>query len=870
MAEVRSTCPYCGVGCGVIIEVQEGAIVGVRGDPAHPANFGRLCTKGSTLHLTATATVAAQVRALAPELRCARGAPRQGTDWDTALEYVAARIADCVAQHGPDSIGFYVSGQLLTEDYYVFNKLARALIGTNNIDSNSRLCMSSAVAGYKATLGADAVPTCYQDIECADLFVFAGSNAAYAHPVLFARVLEARRRQPQARMIVIDPRHTDTAAAADLHLPILPGTDVALFHGLLHLLLWDGMVDTDFIGRHTEGFAALKALVRDYTPALVAQICGIRVEDLVRAAQWWGQARAVLSFYCQGLNQSAAGTDKNAALINLHLATGQIGRPGAGPFSLTGQPNAMGGREVGAMANLLPGHRDPGNEQERAELAQVWCIPRLPAAAGKTAVEMFEAAARGEIRILWIACTNPAQSLPNQKRVRQALQAAELVIVQEAYRSTATARFADVLLPAATWGEKDGTVTNSERRIARVRRAVSPPGAARPDWEIVVEVARRLEKRMRPGEPTLFPFQRAEEIWQEHRETTRGRDLDICGLSWEILERDGPQQWPYPQGATAGTARLYTTGRFATADGKAHFVAAPYRPVAEEADARYPLRLITGRLRDQWHGGSRTGTVGRLFGHAPEPSIELNSAELARRQLAPGDLLQISSRRGTLLLPAAANDAVPMGQAFVAMHWGPEFVGGAAAEPAQGVNAVTLEALDPVSRQPELKHAAVRVQRAALPWRYVAFARVTAERQLALQLALRDYFPAFGYACCVPFGRDAAEAGLLFRGAAAAAVPQSVLMAIEAALGLTAEAAAFEDVRRGVRRRLRVEDGCLTGVALAGPAASLADEPALRALLGERLPVPAHRLLQPGGHWRAPRAPRGRIVCNCFDVAEAD
>ncbi|MCX8003842.1 MAG: molybdopterin-dependent oxidoreductase, partial [Burkholderiaceae bacterium] len=571
-----------------------------------------------------------------------------------------------------------------------------------------------------------------------------------------------------------------------------------------------------------------------------------------------------------GLNQSVAGTDKNAALVNLHLATGQIGRPGAGPFSLTGQPNAMGGREVGALANLLPGHRDPGNEQERAELARLWGIPRLPAGAGKTAVEMFEAVARGEIRILWIACTNPAQSLPNQKRVRQALQAAELVIVQEAYHSTATAGFADVLLPAATWGEKDGTVTNSERRIARVRRAVSPPGAARPDWEIVVEVARRLEKRMRPGEPTLFPFQRAEEIWQEHRETTRGRDLDICGLSWEVLERDGPQQWPYPQGATAGTARLYTTGRFATADGKARFVAAPYRPVAEEADARYPLRLITGRLRDQWHGGSRTGTVGRLFGHAPEPCIELNPAELARRQLAPGDLLQIGSRRGTLLLPAAASDAVPMGQAFVAMHWGPEFVGGAAAEPAPGVNAVTVEALDPVSRQPELKHAAVRVQRAALPWRYVAFARVAAERQLALQLALRDYFPAFGHACCVPFGRDAAEAGLLFRGAAAAPVPQSVVTAIEAALGLTAEAAAFEDVRRGVRRRLRVEDGRLTGVALAGPAASLTDEPALRALLGERLPAPAHRLLQPGGDWSAPRAPRGRIVCNCFDVAEAD
>ncbi|MFN3566584.1 MAG: molybdopterin-dependent oxidoreductase, partial [Burkholderiaceae bacterium] len=417
---IRSTCPYCGVGCGVIVEARGDEIVGVRGDPQHPANFGRLCTKGATLHLTARPIVAQQVRALAPELRPRRAAARAPTDWDTALDHVAARIAGCVERHGPDSVGIYISGQLLTEDYYVFNKLAKGLLGTNNIDSNSRLCMSSAVAGYKQTLGADSVPTCYEDIDRADLFFFAGSNAAYAHPVLYRRVEEARRRNPAARAIVVDPRRTDTAAGADLHLQILPGTDVALFHGLLHLLLWDERIDRDFVAAHTEGFAELKALVRDYAPATVARLCGIRVDDLVRAAQWWGQAHAVLSLYCQGLNQSTAGTAKNAALINLHLATGQIGRPGAGPFSLTGQPNAMGGREVGGMANLLCGHRDLGNPQHRAEVARLWGVADLPAAPGKTAVEMFEAARAGQIKVLWIVCTNPAQSAPNQRLVREA------------------------------------------------------------------------------------------------------------------------------------------------------------------------------------------------------------------------------------------------------------------------------------------------------------------------------------------------------------------------------------------------------------------------------------------------------------------
>ncbi|HEU0203491.1 MAG TPA: molybdopterin-dependent oxidoreductase, partial [Burkholderiaceae bacterium] len=397
--ETRSTCPYCGVGCGVIIESRGDEIVGVRGDPEHPANFGRLCTKGSTLHLTARPIITPQVRALHPELRTVRKQPRARSDWDTALDTVAQKIADCVREHGPDSVGLYISGQLLTEDYYVFNKLAKGLLGTNNIDTNSRLCMSSAVVGYKQTLGADSVPACYDDVDVADLLFFAGSNAAYAHPVLYRRIEDARRKNPQQRMFVVDPRRTDTAQAADLHLQILPGTDVLLFHGLLHLLLWEGAIDQSYIDAHTEGFAELKALVRECTPKVVAQTCGIDEADLVKAAQWWAASRAVLSLYCQGLNQSTAGAAKNAALINLHLATAQIGRPGAGPFSLTGQPNAMGGREVGGLANLLSAHRDMANPAHRAEVAQLWGVDDVPAKPGKTAVEMFEAAARGEIKV---------------------------------------------------------------------------------------------------------------------------------------------------------------------------------------------------------------------------------------------------------------------------------------------------------------------------------------------------------------------------------------------------------------------------------------------------------------------------------------
>ncbi|MES3014966.1 MAG: nitrate reductase, partial [Pseudomonadota bacterium] len=715
--ETRSTCPYCGVGCGVIIETHGAQITGVRGDPDHPANFGRLCTKGSTLHLTATNTISMQTRLLQPQLRTSRAEPRTVVDWNTALDTAANRFASTVQTHGPDAVGFYLSGQLLTEDYYVFNKLAKGLIGTNNVDTNSRLCMSSAVAGYKQTLGADAPPACYDDLHSAETLFIVGSNTAFAHPILYRRIEDAKRANPLLRTIVVDPRRTETADAADLFLQILPGTDVALFNGMLHVMLWEGWLDMPYIAAHTNGFDALKTRARDFTPKDVAQLCGIREPDLIQAARWFAGLDApyeprkpVLSLYCQGLNQSSSGTAKNAALINLHLATGQIGKPGAGPFSLTGQPNAMGGREVGGLANLLSAHRDLSNPAHRAEVARLWNVADVPSKPGKTAVEMFEAVADGEIKALWIACTNPAQSMPDVSAVRRALEVAEFVVVQEAFATTATCAWADLLLPASTWGEKDGTVTNSERRISRVRSAMPAVGQARDDWRIAADFARRLEARLQPGGSTRFAWPTPEWVWNEHRESTRGRDLDITGLSYAALEL-GAQQWPFPEGASTGRARLYEDGIYPTDDGRATFVDTPYVKLAEPRDVRYPFSLNTGRLRDQWHGMSRTGTIGRLFGHVPEPSIEMHGQDMQRLGIKDGDLVQVTSKRGSIVLPARASEQQSLAQAFIAMHWGDEFLSGSTStgQRAAGVNALTSPAFCPSSKQPELKHAAVKI-----------------------------------------------------------------------------------------------------------------------------------------------------------------
>ncbi|MET3493245.1 nitrate reductase [Variovorax boronicumulans] len=877
MADTRSTCPYCGVGCGVIIESDGAQITGVRGDPEHPANFGRLCTKGSTLHLTASAPITRQARLLQPMQRLVRGEAPTAVSWDTALDNAAGKFAKIIQDHGPDAVGFYISGQLLTEDYYVFNKLAKGLVGTNNVDTNSRLCMSSAVAGYKQTLGADAPPACYDDLKHAECLFIVGSNTAWAHPILFRRIEDAKAANPALKIVVADPRRTDTAEIADLFLPIQPGTDVMLFNGMLHLMLWEGWTDAAYIAAHTHGFDALKATVRDCTPDTVAQVCGIPKTDLLAAARLFATSPATLSLYCQGLNQSSSGTAKNAALINLHLATGQIGKPGAGPFSLTGQPNAMGGREVGGLSNLLSAHRDLANPAHRAEVAALWGVPSVPEKPGKSAVEMFQAAADGEIRALWIACTNPAQSMPDQATVRRALERAELVVVQEAFSTTATCAFADLLLPATTWGEKDGSVTNSERRISRVRPAIAAPGQTRHDWSIATDFARRLEARL-GRTATLFPYDNAESVWNEHRETTRGRDLDITGLSYAMLDGIGPQQWPLKEGESIGRVRLYEDGVFPTPDGRARFVDTPYKPVAEAREARYPFSLNTGRLRDQWHGMSRTGNVGRLFGHAAEPMVQMNPQDMARRQINEGDLVHVTSKRGSILLPARGSAEIGMSQAFVAMHWGEEYLSGCSASGTRlaGINALTTPAYCPTSKQPELKHTAVKILKAELPWSLLAMAWLSPDEALAAHRALQPLMAMFPFAACVPFAGDAGgveRSGLLFRAAAHDAPADALLEQIEALLALqTADTLRYADRRRGQRRSVRLArrpDGSagLEGFLLGGDTSA---EAWIATLLREQLPAQSYGrlLLSPGA--RAPVAvqSRGKTVCTCFNVAD--
>ena len=897
LRETRSTCPYCGVGCGVVIESNGDQITGVRGDVEHPANFGRLCTKGSTLALTASSAVTRQTRLLYPMQREQRGQAPKRVSWDKALGFAAGKFAQITRDHGPDAVGFYISGQLLTEDYYVFNKLVKGLLGTNNVDTNSRLCMSSAVAGYKQTLGADAPPNCYDDIHHAQCLFIVGSNTAYAHPILFRRIEDAKAANPALKIIFCDPRRTDTAEIADLYLPIQPGTDVSLFNGMLHIMLWEGWVDAAYIASHTSGFEALKTTVRDYTPDLVAETCGIKKDDLFIAAKLFATGAAgdfatrgaTLSLYCQGLNQSSSGTAKNAALINLHLATAQIGKPGAGPFSLTGQPNAMGGREVGGLANLISAHRDMSNPEHRAEVAALWGVNDVPSQPGKTAVEMFQAAADGQIKALWIACTNPAQSMPDQATVRRALERAELVIVQEAFATAATCDYADLLLPASTWGEKTGTVTNSERRISRVRPAVAPPGEARHDWAIAVDFAQRLEvlQQAVSPRPTLFPYsltnpaQGVEAIWNEHRESTRGRDLDITGMSYAMLDL-APQQWPLKTGETTGKARLYEDGIFPTPDGKARFVNTVYKPVAEPRESRYPFSLTTGRLRDHWHGMSRTGTLGRLFGHVAEPSVQMNANDMARRLLKDGDLVHVTSKRGSIVVPLQASPEVAVSQAFIAMHWGSEYLSGLSStgEALAGVNALTTASYCPTSKQPELKHAAVKILKAELPWSLLAMAWLPAGESLEARNALKPLMAAFPFTSCVPFSNNtplaspgAAREGVLFRAAAHVVPPDDLLVQIEKILGLrSSDVLHYADKKRGQRRTAKLsrlgDKGELTGFLLAGDTSA---EAWIKTVLEGELPAQTYGrlLLSPGAKAPVAVVARGKLVCTCLNVTDA-
>ncbi len=693
----RTQCPYCGVGCGLLVQIQAGEVMRVKGDPNHPANFGEVCAKAVML----PRALNTPDRLLYPHLRPRRDRPLSRVPWSVALQTVAQAFRSIIADYGPDAVAFYGSGQLLTEDYYVANKLAKGFLGTNNFDTNSRLCMASAAVGYHTSLGSDGPPTTYADIDLANCFLIIGSNMAECHPIIFRRLKRRKEQAPDAvKVICVDPRHTEVADIADLHLPIRPGADIALLNAMLAVMVEERLVDPAFIAAHTQGWDALHTLLARYTPEAVQEICGLPASRIRKAAHLFGRAPAVISLWSMGMNQSTVGVSKNNALINLHLATGQIGKPGAGPFSLTGQPNAMGGREVGGLSHLLPGYRSVLELQHRVEVAAHWGIPpeHLSARPGYSAVELFHALAQGKVKAVWIMCTNPAVSMPELDLVEKALRQAELVIVQDAYHPTDTTRFADVLLPAAQWPEKEGVMTNSERTLTYLPRLVAPPGEALPDWQIITQFAREL------GLDGAFPFECAEEVFEEFKQLTKGRPMDITGVTYARLKR-GPVQWPCSALDHPGTPRLYTDRCFPTPNGRARFIAVEHADPVERPCREFPLVLTTGRVKNQWHTMTRTGKVENLLKSCREPFVELHPQDARRYGVQDGDFVEVTSRRGKLVAQARVTATIASGICFVPFHWGRSMGFYKCA------NNLTLNACDPVSKQPELKAAAVRVKK---------------------------------------------------------------------------------------------------------------------------------------------------------------
>jgi assimilatory nitrate reductase catalytic subunit len=692
--ETRTTCPYCGVGCGVIATVDNKGEVSVRGDPDHPANFGKLCSKGSVL----AETIDLDGRLLTPQIA------GETVEWDAALDLIARRFSETIAEHGPDSVAFYVSGQILTEDYYVANKLMKGFIGSANIDTNSRLCMSSSVAGHRRAFGADTVPGTYEDIELADLVILTGSNLAWCHPVIYQRLAAAKQARPHMKVVVIDPRRTMTCDIADLHLAIRPDGDVALFMGLLAHLVKAGRIDENYIGAHTMGFADAFEKASALTLADLMEATGLPAMQLRDFFRLFETTEKVVTCYSQGVNQSQNGTDKVNAIINCHLATGRIGRPGMGPFSLTGQPNAMGGREVGGLANMLAAHMDIENPSHRDRVKRFWASPRIADKPGLKAVDMFRAVADGRIKAIWIMATNPVVSLPEADMVRLALAACPFVVVSDIMEKTDTTAFAHVLLPSLGWGEKDGTVTNSERRISRQRSFLAAPGEARADWWQMTEVARRM------GFDEAFSWTDAGEIFAEHAalsafENSGSRDFDIgalTGLNRDRYDALSPVQWPQPEGAPRTETRFFADGCFYHADGKARFIAVDL-PARDETAGSFTLN--TGRVRDHWHTMTRTGKSARLSAHIAEPYVEIHPADAQKRGIRPADLVEVKSPHGRAVLRALVTPRQAEGSLFAPIHW----TGQSASEARIGtvIKAVT----DPISGQPASKMARVTARR---------------------------------------------------------------------------------------------------------------------------------------------------------------
>jgi assimilatory nitrate reductase catalytic subunit len=731
----QTTCPYCGVGCGVTATVEETALgrkVSVVGDLNHPSNYGKLCIKGSNL----ADTVGLETRVLHPMLgrktdldTCIQKTSRVQTDWDTATDLIADKFQHYIDQYGPESIAFYVSGQLLTEDYYVVNKFVKGYLGTANIDTNSRLCMSSAVAAHKRAFGEDLVPASYHDFEHTDMVVLVGSNTAWCHPVLYQRIMKAKEER-DLFVVVIDPRFTATCEAADLHLPILPGQDVTLFNGLLQYLATNHYTDTDFIAKHTQGLdAALISSGTEFSIESLIERTGISAEKLTLFFEKFAQTDKVMSLFSMGVNQSSRGVDKANSIINCHLLTGKIGKLGAAPFSMTGQPNAMGGREVGGLANMLAAHMDLDNQKHQQLVQQFWQSPTIAKQVGLKAVDLFEAVEAGKIKAIWIMATNPVVSLPNADQVKRALEKCEFVIVSDICKDTDTTQYADVLLPALGWGEKDGTVTNSERRISRQRAFLDCPEQAKADWWSVSQVAKKLGF-------SGFDFESSHDIFKEHAELSAYQNaglgqcsasevfryFNLKGLSdlsfteYQYLE---PVQWPIQNKnqQDGAVAQLFETGQFSHADRKAKFIATAAVGAVNKTCSEYPLVLNTGRIRDQWHTMTRTGLSANLSTHKAEPYCEIHPNDALKYGLKDGELVEIKSVWGNCVLRATVSDNIRRGQIFAPIHWNDQFASDAR------IGKVVNPVVDAISGEPEFKHTPVMIQPFYTQWQGVFYVR---------------------------------------------------------------------------------------------------------------------------------------------------
>ncbi len=741
--QVSTTCPYCGVGCGLTVSSDDAQTTPlVLASQTHPANFGRACSKGSALAETLDSQHTPE-RLTHPLIN------GEVASWDSASSLIAERIQNTVAEHGPDSVAFYLSGQLLTEDYYVANKLAKGFLGTANVDTNSRLCMSSAVAGYKRAFGSDTVPCCYEDLELADLIVLIGSNTAWTHPVLYQRIVAAKESNPNMKVVLIDPRKTVTADLADLHLPITPSSDNFLFQGLMHYLNQNEYCDQAYIREHTEGFDKVIESVADKDINFVAQLCGVDADDVATFFNWFAQTRKAISFYSQGINQSATGTDKCNSIINCHLATGKIGYEGAGPFSITGQPNAMGGREVGGLANMLAAHMD-FTEESIDRVGRFWQAPNMATEPGLKAVDLFDSIAAGKIKLLWVMATNPAVSLPNSSKVAEALANCDTVIVSDVTNTDTTA-FADIVLPALGWGEKDGTVTNSERRISRQRGFQKATGLAKPDWWALAQVGQKL------GYEQAFNYTVPADVFREHAalsafENDGSRDFDLSALaplSNDEYQNLDPIQWPVNASNPQGTARMFTDGKFFTPSGKAQFVASgsALAKAVAKAQQQGQLLLNTGRLRDQWHTMTRTGSAPRLTAHDDIAYLEMHPEDALNSGLSHNAMARVSNDHGVITLQVKVLDTAMPGRVFAPIHWNQQF------SSAGVVNQLVPPYVDPVSGQPELKASSVTVQ----PVLQKHWARVVSKQPLA-DLSQFDYWSvnkfAGGYVTLVGYDTD--------------------------------------------------------------------------------------------------------------------